>query len=124
VSLEILNRNRASLRLVPRGMMADVPAGPAEEELGATGEVAIAMTVLQQPERIFQACDQEVTEALVRLPPLERSILLLRAIGEFRYREIAEILSMPMGTVMGLLGRARARLRAELADYLHRRTAP
>ena len=47
----------------------------------------------------------------------KRSILLLRAIGEFSYREIANILGVPMGTVMGLLSRARQTLRLNLHEY-------
>ncbi len=124
VSLEVLNQNRAAGKLQPRGMMTDVHARAAAEAPGEVEEEGIAMLVLDHPERVFEACDEQVAAAVRGLPPLERSILLLRAIGEFQYREIAEILSVPMGTVMGLLGRARNRLRVQLADYLQRRKSP
>jgi RNA polymerase sigma-70 factor, ECF subfamily len=45
-----------------------------------------------------------------RLPPLYREILVLREIEEMSYREIAEILTLPIGTVMSRLARARQRL--------------
>ena len=41
----------------------------------------------------------------------ERAVLLLRAIGEMRYREIAESLDIPLGSVMGHLARARQKMR-------------
>jgi len=40
-------------------------------------------------------------------PINERSVLLLRAIAELKYSEIAEALDMPLGTVMSHLARAR-----------------
>lgn len=115
VSLEILNRNRAAGRSRAAGLLTDLPAANSTSEF-ARDEVAV-MSVLDDPEWIFESCDEQLVEAIRGMPPLERSILLLRAIGEFQYREIAEILGVPMGTVMGLLARGRARLRAQLADY-------
>lgn len=116
VSLEVLNRNRQAARSRTSGLLTDLPAADAAVDI--TGEEGIPMSILQNPERLFENCDEQVAEVIRELPALERSVLLLRAIGDFRYREIGEILSLPMGTVMGLLGRARARLRAQLADYV------
>ena len=48
---------------------------------------------------------------------MQRNILLLRAVGDFKYREIAEILAIPVGTVMGLLSRSRDQLRLSLTKY-------
>jgi RNA polymerase sigma-70 factor (ECF subfamily) len=115
VSLEILNCNRAAGRMEPQGQLTEVPANPDTSDL--TGDESIAMLVLHCPERYIESCDWQVAEAMRNMPALERNILLLRAIGEFRYREIAEILNVPMGTVMGLLSRGRSRLRTQLADY-------
>jgi len=69
------------------------------------------------PDELFEHLDEVVSRAVSALPHKQRSILLLRAIGEFSYREIAEILEIPMGTVMGLLARARQTLRLSLHDY-------
>jgi RNA polymerase sigma-70 factor (ECF subfamily) len=51
-----------------------------------------------------------LTGLIERLPPLYREILVLREIEELSYREIAETLTLPIGTVMSRLARARQRL--------------
>ncbi|HEY7788323.1 MAG TPA: sigma-70 family RNA polymerase sigma factor [Casimicrobiaceae bacterium] len=54
---------------------------------------------------------QEVLRELSRLPPDQREVLVLAAVEEMRYEEIAAVLSIPVGTVMSRLSRARAKLR-------------
>jgi RNA polymerase sigma-70 factor (ECF subfamily) len=49
-------------------------------------------------------------------------VLLLRSVGGFTYREVAEVLEVPIGSVMGRLSRARAAVRRRLAE-LERPTA-
>jgi len=49
--------------------------------------------------------------ALRRLPERDRQALLLQAVQELSYGEIAEILDVPVGTVRSTLNRARARMR-------------
>ena len=46
-----------------------------------------------------------------RLPPEQREVLLLAAVEEMRYEEIATLLSVPVGTVMSRLSRAREKLK-------------
>ncbi len=58
---------------------------------------------------------RRLAEAMDRLPPLYRSILVLRAVQELHYEEIAETLCIPVGTVMSRLSRARHALRELLA---------
>jgi RNA polymerase sigma-70 factor (ECF subfamily) len=52
------------------------------------------------------------------LPPLYRTVLLLRARDQMTYEEIARTLDVSVGTVMSRLARARKRLRNELGDIL------
>jgi RNA polymerase sigma-70 factor (ECF subfamily) len=52
---------------------------------------------------------------LKTLTDTERAVLLLRAIGDLRYREISQSLDIPLGSVMGNLSRARQKMRALIA---------
>ena len=61
-----------------------------------------------------------VNEMIARLPPQYRDVLILRELEECSYREIAEIASIPIGTVMSRLARARDLLQAE-ASALQRK---
>jgi RNA polymerase sigma-70 factor (ECF subfamily) len=46
-----------------------------------------------------------------RLPAEQREVLLLAAVEEMKYEEIAAVLDIPVGTVMSRLSRAREKLR-------------
>ncbi len=69
------------------------------------------------PESILLRLDDQaaVQDALQRLPPPLIEILLLSDVEELKYREIATLLSLPMGTVMSRLSRARQALRRSMA---------
>ena len=54
---------------------------------------------------------QRVRSAIAQLPIELREIILLREFEDLSYRDIAEVLGCPIGTVMSRLARARARLR-------------
>lgn len=114
VHLEIQNANRKHHRLrhseLPQELTADEIWDFALNE-------PLFKVLLKAPGPLLQHCDQELTHALMNLNPLERAVVLLRAIGEFRYREIAEILQVPIGTVMSCLARARLRLRQQLIQF-------
>lgn len=62
---------------------------------------------------------REFIHAVNRLSPEHRQILLLVSVEELSYREIADELGIPLGTVMSRLARARERLR----DLLQGNTA-
>ena len=61
--------------------------------------------------------DEAVRAALESLSPEFRGVVLLADVEGFSYKEIAEIMGTPIGTVMSRLNRARAALRVKLADY-------
>jgi RNA polymerase sigma-70 factor (ECF subfamily) len=64
---------------------------------------------------LIESANREmVQQALQELPVGFREILLLCDVEEMSYREIAETLAVPIGTVMSRLFRARAGLRVEL----------
>lgn len=70
------------------------------------------------PEMITIAGDnrERLTRALEALPPRFREVLVLRELEGCSYKEIAAITSMPIGTVMSSLARARQRLQRVLTE--------
>jgi RNA polymerase sigma-70 factor (ECF subfamily) len=69
------------------------------------------------PEESFERSERNgrLGQAIESLPRPFREVVVLRWLEEFSYRDIAEILGCPAGTVMSRLARARAILRRRLA---------
>lgn len=74
-------------------------------------------TLLGPPALDYENLDSEVKAAMDRLAPDFRVVLTLWATLEFSYQEIADILNVPIGTVMSRLHRARQQLLRDLDDY-------
>ena len=81
-----------------------------EEERGVAEQVAQHGNQLERIEL------RQLGEQLGRLPAGQREVLLLAAVEELRYDEIAAALAIPVGTVMSRLSRARAKLRRMAAE--------
>jgi RNA polymerase sigma-70 factor, ECF subfamily len=81
---------------------------------------AVQQTTVETPESILieRANQQMVQEAIEELPVIFREVVLLCDVEEMSYQEIAETLSIPMGTVMSRLARARSALRLALTKKL------
>jgi RNA polymerase sigma-70 factor, ECF subfamily len=60
--------------------------------------------------------DDEIVRAVDALPETHRMVVYYADVVGYRYREIAEIMGTPMGTVMSRLHHARRRLRILLSD--------
>ena len=58
---------------------------------------------------------RDIDDALSRLPGDQRAVLLLVGLEQFTYEEAAQVLEVPLGTVMSRLSRGRERLRLILA---------
>jgi RNA polymerase sigma-70 factor (ECF subfamily) len=71
---------------------------------------------LQRMER--QERDEAVLTALGKLDAEYRAVLVMRDIEGFDYQQMADILSLPLGTLKSRLFRARLALRDELRTYL------
>lgn len=63
----------------------------------------------------------EVTDALEALPDAYRIAVLLADVEEFSYKEIAEILDVPIGTVMSRLHRGRKAMQKSLYEFAESR---
>jgi RNA polymerase sigma-70 factor, ECF subfamily len=85
-----------------------------DRETGADDAVTNEVT----PELILLRAEDEKTifAVLESLPAAQREIILLCEVDEMSYREIAQVLDVPIGTVMSRLSRARAGLRAALGS--------
>ncbi|WP_158633460.1 RNA polymerase sigma factor [Tautonia sociabilis] len=112
---EILNANRRSGR-APQVMGSKVEV-LVEPTWQMPADAPLVEALRDDPDAVLEQCDEVLAEAVRGLPPQEQAVVLLRAIGEFKYREMAEILGIPLGTVMTSLSRARQRLRERLADF-------
>jgi RNA polymerase sigma-70 factor, ECF subfamily len=89
-----------------------VPLDPEEGETELAVENQTPETILMK-----RSDSQLITSAIDGLPVHYREALLLCEVEEMSYLEIAETLSIPVGTVMSRLSRARRALR----DYLGRK---
>ena len=73
---------------------------------------------LNQPvSSLYERLDDEVKQALEKLPEEYRVVLLLASVEGFSYEEIAKMVGIPIGTVMSRLFRARALMRRNLVEY-------
>jgi len=86
--------------------------------LASEDEGQVVAVSRETPESILleQVGQQQVRAALDQLPVLFREILLLCDVEDMSYQEIADTLSIPIGTVMSRLHRARKALRAALEE--------
>ncbi len=79
---------------------------------------SVSPVTTETPESILlaRADHNAIQAALQQLPVAHREIILLCDVEEMSYREIAEALTIPIGTVMSRLARARRAMRQLLAD--------
>ena len=94
-----------------------------DDEKRPLEERAVARESRAQPreeshdEAITRLFGDEVSSALQRVPTDFRMAVVLVDVYDFSYKEAAEILGCPIGTVMSRLYRGRRLLRSELAEY-------
>lgn len=114
-----ISRRRSEARAP---LLIDVDAvDQGDERLGPSNEVALERELLDATtdwKRVYaEHVEDDVKRALDDLPLEFRVPLLLSGLGGLRYQEIADVLRIPIGTVMSRLFRARQRLRRALRDY-------
>lgn len=98
-------RTPAPLESVPEARLMDMDAEPGYGD------------VLEDATDFLEQCGDEVVRAFKALSTPQRTCILLRSAEKFSYKEIADIMEIPVGTVMTHLSRGRAKLRQELLDY-------
>ncbi len=103
--------------LTSRTGLAATRTVPLESEDEPEQTVAVSR---ETPESILleQAGQQQVQAAFEQVPVIYREVLLLCDVEEMSYQEIADTLSVPIGTVMSRLYRARKALRAALEQKM------
>ena len=83
----------------------------------ADADEQIAETVAVEPPRSEVVVEEEVLNALKHLPEHYQEVVILSDVEDMSYKEIADALSIPTGTVMSRLHRGRSLLRSELGNY-------
>jgi RNA polymerase sigma-70 factor (ECF subfamily) len=103
--------------LTSRSGLASRRTGYLEDEEGNADE-AVVHEVTPEQAYLRRESANAVVSALERIPAHFREIILLCEVEEMSYREIAEVLDIPVGTVMSRLSRARSSLRNALGGGL------
>lgn len=80
-------------------------------------EEKIAATVQFEAPIPQHITDEDVLKSLEKVPELFREVVMLCDVEGYAYKEIAEMLDVPIGTVMSRLHRGRKVLRGELAVF-------
>lgn len=110
-----INIYRAKKRRPEESDLADVEDLYLYRRLGAL-EGAVAGRSAED-EVLDQITEAEVKAAIEALPEQFRMAVLLADVEGFQYKEIAEILDIPMGTVMSRLHRGRRALQKSLFEF-------
>jgi RNA polymerase sigma-70 factor, ECF subfamily len=108
-----INNYRKKQQAPPQSDFADI-----EESFESQVSDEMARQI-KSPEQEFleNVLDEDVQRALDSLPADYRMVVLLADLEGFSYKEIAEILEVPVGTVMSRLYRGRRLLEAAMLDY-------
>ncbi len=113
-----INSYRAKKRRPDQVDLDDVEDFYLYRRMGGLESVNAART--PETEVLDALPDTEVKEALEALPEQFRMAVILADIEGFSYKEIAEILDVPIGTVMSRIHRGRKQLQKRLWEYAER----
>lgn len=95
---------------IAQGELEDWQVGRAQSHTSDLGKSA-------EVEALEKLPDSDIKRALQEIPEDFRMVVYLADVEGFSYKEIAEIVGAPAGTVMSRLHRGRKQLREKLADY-------
>lgn len=114
-----INRYRAKQRRPQETDLGEIEDLYLYRRLGAMETAAAGLSAEEQFLDMFT--DDEVKEALENLPENFRLPVLLADVDGFSYKEIAEMLDIPIGTVMSRLHRGRKAMQRALYAYAEAR---
>jgi RNA polymerase sigma-70 factor, ECF subfamily len=108
-----INNYRKRLLAPPQSDFADIEESFESQVSEEAGQH------IKNPEEEFleDVLDEDVQRSLESLPPDYRMVVLLADLEGFSYKEIAEILDVPVGTVMSRLYRGRRLLEKTMLEY-------
>jgi RNA polymerase sigma factor (sigma-70 family) len=95
--------------------------GKDRETVSLTDSIVEIADPSSADDRVMAASDRDrVRGAVDDLPPELREVIVLRELNDLSYREISDVVGVPMGTVMSRLSRARERLAKTLGEGARR----
>ncbi len=110
-----INSYRAKKRRPEQSDVEDIEDLYLYKRIGNLAQQGIGQSA--EDELLEHFTDYEVKEAVEELPEQFRLAVLLADVEGFSYKEIADILDVPIGTVMSRLHRGRRALQKALAEY-------
>lgn len=114
-----INKYNAQQRKPTETELDDVEELFLYKRLGAVDQSQLSQSAEDQMLSLFT--DDEVKKALEELPDQFRIPVLMSDVEGFSYKEIAEILEIPLGTVMSRLHRGRKLMQKMLYEYAKKR---
>jgi RNA polymerase sigma-70 factor (ECF subfamily) len=106
-----VDRGRRVQRTPPTQPLEESDYYLANKVASAAGE-----EVLDQEHVVQRMSQDSIVKALAEIPPQFRDVVVLVDIGDFTYADAAQILDVPIGTVMSRLHRGRRALKQKLAE--------
>jgi RNA polymerase sigma-70 factor (ECF subfamily) len=108
-----INSYRKKQQAPPQSDFADI-----EESFESQVSEEAGQKIKNPEEELLEdVLDEDIQRALDELPPDYRMVVLLADLENFSYKEIAEILEVPVGTVMSRLYRGRRLLEEAMLTY-------
>ena len=115
---------KAWLFAIMRNLFWDRFKGHRGEDVSLDGDDEFALydmlkdeSAVPEAEVLDRLAASEVVAAVEKLPPLHREVVLLVDVEGFSYKDAADVIGVPIGTVMSRLHRARHQLQKLLYDY-------
>lgn len=110
----------ACLELMEREQSSGAEAFDEERHDEAAAGAVVVLPVNPEAAAIARAERQFVRDCVAGLPRDFREVIVLRELHECSYREIADIVGVPIGTVMSRLARARRLLQGQISQRVRR----